>query len=629
MDIRKWLDETVQPEVTRESIKSSRKAEPARKKRFISDSSLLEAPSPRRQTPEDQPDVCSEDSQASNSSGAYERKPRRKTRPEHFELSSKVTVEERGGHAHNRKGESKKTRRKSKRKKSDKTGSGVMQNFHAQNVTGDRLTLKPQLGIFNKGRTSTAIKGRGSDLRAVPDLVFSEMKFLQKQPELNPQSVIPKKKRKKDHLQTKEGEISAFFTSVQPALSENNGNTLLKDDRPNHDNLLEVKGRGRERSSMVDAAMPTIEMDGKTSYLGFGSRGPRHESTSYMSWSESIRAPSTTLAHPRVEAVARADQLNPSIQDGQELEFDEKDTPFKRPAPRSVNRRRTDTSAECFGVSSMAPSHHRVSRSQSYPQHTSSPRRVNLVDRSAKFQSMDTVCPPSSMPPFLPGRASVDVHQAQPTSSTKHTRSRTIPFSDVNNLTEHQQQDPNGDYNGTDIEPQTSSDLGRVLQQCNDTYERRQAVTPRRRNTERIDQSYSTSRAARQAHMDMYPTTRPVHSVRFADTMYRAPVLPNFAGPSIYEQQAHRQQPPMQPFAAKGVDQGSYPIEREYFDENGEMLDDEQNWEGLPEPTSYGLEGEHGIYGVEETYVAEDVAQHLVSNGSVVAPGFWRPNRLY
>lgn len=64
---------------------------------------------------------------------------------------------------------------------------------------------------------------RAADTAIVPDLVFSEMKFLQKekdQPESALPQSVPKKKRKKDHVNTKEDEISAFFTAVRPALAE-------------------------------------------------------------------------------------------------------------------------------------------------------------------------------------------------------------------------------------------------------------------------------------------------------------------------------------------------------------------------------------------------------------------------
>ena len=173
MDIRKWLAETVQPNlslnlVQQSSIEASlrpRKSKPVidtsrRLDPSKSDSSLLD-PRPqqeeistneRSRVPKRDPyhktksnvsqATQSESSQSDTSSQQYTRKPRRKTRPERYQPSSKV-IQERGKLIHqSRKGESKKMRRKSKRKKREKPGTDMMQNFHAKNVSGDRLTVR-------------------------------------------------------------------------------------------------------------------------------------------------------------------------------------------------------------------------------------------------------------------------------------------------------------------------------------------------------------------------------------------------------------------------------------------------------------------------------------------------------
>jgi hypothetical protein len=140
MDIRKWLDETVPPEAPREPIRSQQTAEPAkaqRKLRRKSDSSILD-PRPPASPPHEPVDngvhealqaTCSD----SSNSSRYARKPRRKTRPERYEP---------GSHAHrHHKGESKRPRRTSRRKKGEKP-PGVMQTFQAKNVSGDRLTVR-------------------------------------------------------------------------------------------------------------------------------------------------------------------------------------------------------------------------------------------------------------------------------------------------------------------------------------------------------------------------------------------------------------------------------------------------------------------------------------------------------
>jgi hypothetical protein len=159
MDIRKWLDETVQSEAPGEPVEHRKQAEPTKRrrqrKRSKSDSSFLTPAPPslrrrrksspeivqkaalERRTADDSASEAPQEATVSDSSTSsrYARKPRRKTRPELYEP---------GCHAdRGRKGESKKTRRKSKRKKREQPGiGGIVQNFQAKNVSGDRLTVR-------------------------------------------------------------------------------------------------------------------------------------------------------------------------------------------------------------------------------------------------------------------------------------------------------------------------------------------------------------------------------------------------------------------------------------------------------------------------------------------------------
>jgi hypothetical protein len=474
---------------------------------------------------------------------------------------------------------------------------------------------------------------RGTDTSVVPDLVFSEMKFLQKQHQEQPELLShppTKKKLKKDHAQTKEGEISAFFTSVRPALAETNANTTVKHSRPDHDAVVESQQRGRAHSSVNDAGVPTIKTANKASYLGFGSRSPWHDSNSYVSWSESIRGPSTTPARPHIEPAVSYHQPVLNSRRQYETNPDRDSAPFKRPAPPSPNKQNTEGTTEHFRVSSLAPSHNRVSRSQSHP-HTSSPRRLNLVDRSAKFQSTDTAGSPSSMPPFVPTHARAKVHHAQPASSSKGVRSRTTPILGLNALPDDQQHDSSSGYMEADDVLATSSGLGKVLQQCNDSFqERRQAATPRRRYTEQIDPSHSTYTRRRQDRTNTHPTTQRVSTVRFAEPPYQEPMLPNFVGPSIYEQQAQRQQLPLQHPFQEDIDQDSYSLEQQYLEENEGPRFKGWDWEEMAgEPMSYGLVENGGTYVAGNAFPADELVQDPRPENNVVAPGFWRPNKLY
>lgn len=176
MDIRKWLQETVLPEqpVSPTRLEQSGPDAPPhptaperdlragrRRKRSTSDSSLLRTRTIRREpslverraaivdsgddsaySDAHHPPVHS--SESSSSSQQYARKPRRKTRPERYEPTSKG-AKGRGTQVNrHRKDESKKKKHSSRRKKADKPGAGLVQSFHAKNVPKDRLTVREQ-----------------------------------------------------------------------------------------------------------------------------------------------------------------------------------------------------------------------------------------------------------------------------------------------------------------------------------------------------------------------------------------------------------------------------------------------------------------------------------------------------
>ncbi|KAE8382830.1 hypothetical protein BDV26DRAFT_252723 [Aspergillus bertholletiae] len=98
----------------------------------------------------------------------YERRPRSKTKDDHYEYKGKTSHE-------------KDVRdRKNKRRRFLKTNRRhtMNDNFHASNVVRGRLTLQSNmnLGLFQMGKTSSPVKVQGADLTS-----FSEMKFLSKQ----------------------------------------------------------------------------------------------------------------------------------------------------------------------------------------------------------------------------------------------------------------------------------------------------------------------------------------------------------------------------------------------------------------------------------------------------------------
>lgn len=457
------------------------------------------------------------------------------------------------------------------------------------------------------------------------------MKFLQKEkslPEPAHQHAAPRKKHKKDRAHTKEGEISAYFTAVRPALAEKDGNTQSREPREAETPTAAAGRHERERSTKSSGIVPTVELPDKDSYLGFGSRGPRHESTSYVSWSKSVQDPEVTAQHPeQLQALDREHHEVTEHRVGSTATLGEDHT-FKRPSPRPL-KPITHDSVERFAVSSVvrSDSRQRGSRSHSYPQHTSSPRKVNLVDRAAKLFSTESAHSPSSMPPSVPPRVTADPRHPEPTVPSRpmvpvlaeRTRIRHAPAGKQGGVYEERSE--------TEVELQTSSDLGNVIHQCNQTFnERSKAATSQRRHTVLHEVETEDDRRYEKPS----PGINRSRHVRFSGLDRPPTITPNFTGPSIYERQAQLQAMPLERFYHEEDDLGSHLIEQANADDTGSVPYGEPHWTEPGESEPYDLHiRRQGGYGMEEYFASEEMMQHLPSENSVVASGFWRPNKLY
>ncbi|KAL9100744.1 MAG: hypothetical protein Q9163_003911 [Psora crenata] len=137
---------------------------------------------------------------------SYERRPRHKTRQDRYELKQGIEAKE----CPSSKAGLQKRAKKQKHK--EKTGAALMHHFKAENVSDGRLTLKPSkaLGLFGKGRASSPVKRR-----ALPDLGFSELEFLnsrREKPSRDWKEDDNKKGRKQRKAEVREAEISSYFT---------------------------------------------------------------------------------------------------------------------------------------------------------------------------------------------------------------------------------------------------------------------------------------------------------------------------------------------------------------------------------------------------------------------------------
>ncbi|KAI9695632.1 MAG: hypothetical protein M1820_008479 [Bogoriella megaspora] len=255
---------------------------------------------------------------SSISSGAYKRRPRRKTRADRYNAAPKshekrcpsLQGEDRDGGSRKRK----------RRRRVEKPGVGVVQTFQAKNIVKDRLTFKPNknVGLFRNGRASSPRRGRG-----LPDLVFSEMKFLQKPREPSGEpllTTVSRNERKKKQEKARDEEVSTYFGAKRQPLAERNANAQLRRPatKPPNDSRVVLKEssreqephakhaqeevkhsmlsvnsiRGNETSSSAAKIVPTTELPSGPD-PDFGSRSNGASAASYYTWPESSQQVST------------------------------------------------------------------------------------------------------------------------------------------------------------------------------------------------------------------------------------------------------------------------------------------------------------------------------------------------
>ncbi|KAK3719063.1 hypothetical protein LTR37_004627 [Vermiconidia calcicola] len=240
----------------------------------------------------------------------YERRARHKTKPDRYEPKAKKQRKERHGQKDRK---SKQNRRQSHRTGDGSRTTGLVQSFQLKKgPRNNRLTLKPEAtaGLFKHGRASAEMSGRGPGL---PDLAFNEMRFLKRPKEHQDEAEdgeAPRQSKKKQRHRAKEGEISAYFNAKQPANAEPT-ESMNRRSRAERDETEQPQDDRRRKRKQGPPAV--VELPDKP-FLGFGSKGARHESlnsqidrTSYYSWSESARQVSQSprerpLAAPACDA---------------------------------------------------------------------------------------------------------------------------------------------------------------------------------------------------------------------------------------------------------------------------------------------------------------------------------------
>ncbi|OBT56485.1 hypothetical protein VE04_04984 [Pseudogymnoascus sp. 24MN13] len=200
-------------------------------------------------------------------------------------------------------------------KASKKAGEDLINGFRPKNVSQDRLTIRPGTGIFKNGRASSPSRSRG-----LPDLAFSEMQFLKqsnrKPPESENEVIISKSGQKtKRERERARNEISNYFVPVRQALQEANINhrrdaSILPSDAGKTEATSIVRGHHSHPhvSPDKDQRNEMVLYDGFTTIRPSPQKFtlpkpkldqifvPRNttassKSTSYCTWSESVRSP--------------------------------------------------------------------------------------------------------------------------------------------------------------------------------------------------------------------------------------------------------------------------------------------------------------------------------------------------
>lgn len=422
---------------------------------------------------------------------------------------------------------------------------------------------------------------------------------------------------------------------MRPALAEADGNISAKGKRTTTCTPATKpsrRNRARGPSAVHDGVVPTVESEGKASYLGFGSREPRHERASYFSWSESIRAPSATSRRRRSASSLHRTHVQPSTLNSAEAAQDVH-APVRQRAPSLVVREPATASLRPTRRSSVVPMPSGLSRSQSLPQPSSSPRKSNLVVRATHPQTSEGVTPSSSLPPVF--RAQVGTaHEENVTNMASRSRQsiRTSHAGD-NAASTHAQEALNVAGGVLSLErPRWLTGQLEFVQHYGNTSQGGRRLASRRSLDNGIAFIHGDRLQAHEPRCGSHETSRQTPPVRFLAAETKSSALPNFSGPNIYVQQENRQHLPLD---ERGFEEDFDDIAAsEYIGQD--YIGDPHLWKqevaaGWPEePSLYetmeDLDGDAAQLG----YVADGI-EPVQGSGhtSVVTPGFWRPNRLY
>lgn len=457
------------------------------------------------------------------------------------------------------------------------------------------------------------------------------MRFLQKhndKPEFASSPGSPRKRRKKAQTHAKDEEISAYFTSVRPTLAEQEPTSKAKKSCTQRLQGVEHS----EQPCIVDKVSSAVEPAEQASYPGFGGRGQRHESESYISWSESVRIRSATPVHLRI-GVVKGGQLDSSHGGRKAGNEGDRRMLHSPQAPRAVPQGMKDNSAGYSRAPSLPPTNEHLLRSHSLPQQTSSPCRTNAVDVTAIPHAVVNVGLPFSMPASILNRSETRCEQIHEThaASIPDQQHQLLPVEvlDCIRCPDVRSKQPTELATDTDIRQQRSSSLERILRDCNTAFHEKRLAEALQRHVEEPSPGFPAQRDMRTG-MELYPTAPRISSVRFAgvEDTYRPTTLA-VSGPSIYEQQDQRQYNIInRMLTPKDTYSISKALQGDYFDEKGFDYDEREG--DRAEQLYYDTELFPLANNMETQKMDDSIEGEVLDHATVVGQlGFWRPNKLY
>jgi hypothetical protein len=505
------------------------------------------------------------------------------------------------------------------------------------------------MGIFNKGKTSTRIKGHGCELIAptkymarqaddkfeVPDLVFSEMAFLKKKGNDNEpvaRVVASNKKQKRDQAHHKEEEISAFFASVRPTLADASRKRQATSDHQSSrisksyisPNRKRTRERELEETSIFCGVVPTVEKQGNTPYLNL-SGGLSQGDTSQISWSESHRTLSRTPGIIRVVPtidVGHSDSTRPSR--------DTTNVKHLRKPSSVVTRKKPRGTTELLRVqSSTHPMQDDRAKSLSCHTTVSSPRRLNLNNKRKRIVIDDravSVAASSSLPTF----PVIEAQSIGDIDTSKTSEAKLGPLAGLQTTSLYGRQILPGTMEDAGVHARTSS-LDVVLQECVDAVnEHHCREIPPARDSRRAVRFRPGDEEVRYDGTESNLVAQKDHNIQPSEQNLHLSRAPNFAGPSIYELQEQYRD------TDDNIDLDPACFEQSYIsdrDDNGLNI---ESWEGLvmKEPSwhdaMYEAPGRAGERGVDYGNVpVAEIAQLPIVESHIGTSRFWRPNKLY